>query len=90
MSITKNNVLRHELIGLNVRILESKNKCNLEIKGEIVDETYHTIQIRTTEKIKRLMKKNQVFEVTLASGERIKIDGKNIEKRPWDRLKIKE
>ncbi len=90
MPITKQNIQRHELIGLNAEISAAKNKCNLGLKGKIVNETYHTLQIKTKNKVKRLFKKNITLKITLPSKEKVEINGEEIEKRPWDRLKIKK
>ena len=90
MSITENNVIRHELIGLNAKICKSQNKCNLGIKGKIVNETYHTLQIKTKDGIKRVFKKNITLKLKIPSGEEIEISGKDIEKRPWNRLKLRK
>ncbi len=87
MPITEQNLKKHELIGLIAEVSEAKNKYNLGLKGKIVNETYHTIQIKTQNKIKRLFKKNISLSIKLPSGKKVQVSGEEIEKRPWDRLK---
>ncbi len=87
MSITKENILRHELIGLDVKVCSSKNKLNLNISGKIINETHHTLDIKTKQGLKKLFKKNTTFEVRLPSNEKVMLDGSKIEKKPWDRIK---
>ena len=46
MAITKRNIRRHELIGLNASVTSSKNKADAEIKGKIINETQKSLVIR--------------------------------------------
>lgn len=79
-------ILRHELIGLNAKVIESKNQANVAIQGKIGDETKNTITIIQGNKKKRLMKKNVVLEITF-KNKRFHVDGKLLAKRPEDRIK---
>ena len=89
MAITVNNVIKHELIGLNAEVIKSKNKSNIGIKGKIVNETHHTIDIETTDGDKKLFKKNITFRVKLPSKHLVEIDGEVIEAKPWDRIRLR-
>ena len=83
--ITKENICKHELIGLNVSISESSDPGRNKIKGKVIDETKNTIIILVGNEKKILPKKECVFEFDI--GEKILVDGKEIMKRPEDRIK---
>ena len=72
-----------ELIGLTVEVVSSKNKTLLGLKGKIIDETRNTITIQG-EKVKKILKSH----VTLKINGKL-VEGKNIQKRPEDRIKWK-
>lgn len=81
------NILRHELIGLECEVVDSKNKSNVGIKGKIIDETMKTVVIRG-EVDKVVQKKDTVFRVIL-DEQKVNIDGNFIIGRPEDRIKKK-
>ena len=74
----------HELIGKKITIIESTNKTEVGISGEVVDETKETFTVITENGEKMLFKKNIVF--TLNSE---RVEGKSIRKRPEERIKGK-
>ena len=84
--ITKENIKNHELIGLNVVVKESSDPKKTGLKGKVMNETQNTIVISTKIGEKVLPKKECVFEFNL-EGEKILIKGKEVVKRPEDRLK---
>lgn len=77
---------RHELIGLRVSVQASKNPANVGISGKIIDETQKSIVIRVEGAAKRIMKDGAAFEVELPNGEKVRLDGKAIAMRPWERI----
>ena len=79
-----NNILRHELIGLECRVSGSKNKSQIGIEGKIVDETLKSVVIGG----KNVQKKDTTFMVKLG-GKNVHIDGNFIIARPEDRIKKK-
>ncbi|MBT3583126.1 ribonuclease P protein subunit [Candidatus Woesearchaeota archaeon] len=85
---TGENIVKHELIGLNAKILSSRNSANEKIAGKIVDETTHTLVIEQAGKEKRVFKKCVELAIDL-NGEKIIIKGSDLEGRPWDRVKQK-
>lgn len=90
MAITPRNLIRHELIGLDVRIVKSTDPTQKGLKGKIIDETYNTFKIETKEgKEKIIPKKNSTFVFTLSSGEKIEVEGRLLVGRPEDRIKKK-
>jgi ribonuclease P protein subunit POP4 len=80
--INKENILNHEIIGLNVKIVESSDPKRKGEKGIIIDETKNTIILENN---KIIPKKECDFEFDL--GEKIIIKGKKIMKKPEDRIK---
>ena len=74
----------HELIGEKISIIEARNKSNQGISGTIVDETKFTLKVEHQGKIKTLFKNGIVFKINRTNT---LINGKEIVKRPEDRIK---
>ncbi len=89
MPITPRNIVRHELIGLKVRVEKSTNPFQKGIKGVVIDETYNTLKVETRKGVKTLIKKECVFVFTLPDGTKVMVDGKLLVGRPEDRIKKK-
>ncbi|MEM5853054.1 MAG: ribonuclease P protein component 1 [Candidatus Aenigmatarchaeota archaeon] len=87
MPITPKNLVRHELIGLEVEIVKSTDPTHQGLKGLVVDETYNTVKIEVKNKEKVIPKENSVFVFTLPSGVKVEVDGKLLKGRPEDRIK---
>jgi len=82
------NLVRHELIGLKVKILDAKNKSLKKISGIVIDETYNTLIIEKENKKRKIVpKKGTVFLFYLENGKKVKIIGDLLIGRPEDRLK---
>lgn len=77
-------VYPHELIGLEIKVEDSKNKSDLNLQGKIVDETKYTIKIIHQGKIKTLMKNNITFKLKKNNQT---FEGKDLTKRPEERIK---
>jgi len=88
MTITAQNLVRHELIGLKVRISKSTDPTQ-KIFGMVVDETYNTLKIETKGKERTIPKGNSIFIFTLPNGMKVEVDGKILISRPEDRIKKK-
>jgi len=86
MKFNKKGLVRSELIGLNIKIIESENKFNKDVKGKIIDETKNMFEIKTKATRKKIIKDQCIFEFTL-KGEKIQINGKSLTKRPEERIK---
>ena len=82
MEIKARDIAKHELIGLNAEIIDSNNKDNIGIKGQIIDETKNTITIEQNKVTKRLFKNN----ITLKINNQ-KIKGTSLKGRPKERIK---
>jgi ribonuclease P protein subunit POP4 len=86
--ITPYNIMRHELTGLNARVVEATHN-GYGCEGVIVAETRNTIDIEHEGKIKRLPKDCIVLELDLPGKCVVRIDGKLLVARPEDRIKKK-
>ncbi|MBU0460161.1 MAG: ribonuclease P protein subunit [Nanoarchaeota archaeon] len=73
-----------ELIGKEIEVVKASNKSNLGMKGKVVDETKFTLKIKIEGETKTLLKKNIIFKVE-PTGQLV--EGKDIVKRPEERLK---
>ncbi|MBN2335326.1 ribonuclease P protein component 1 [Candidatus Bathyarchaeota archaeon] len=82
---TPQNILRHELIGLEAEVLDYSNHCNTKIRGTVIDETMNTLVIGG-DGAKRVAKKNAVFKFKL-NGKSVKVEGRALAGRPEDRVK---
>ena len=89
MPITPQNLVRHELIGLNIEIKKSFNKSQNGLKGRVVGETYSTLRIETEKGEKVIPKDVAIFIFTLPNGTKVQVDGKILVGRPEDRIKKK-
>ena len=89
MPITPQNLVRHELISLPVRIVQSTDSGQKNLHGKVVDETYNTITVETKGREKVIAKKNTVFIFTLPNAVKVQVDGSLLVSRPEDRIKKK-
>ena len=89
-AITPHNIRGHEIIGLAVTVSESTDRTRIGITGMVMDETHHTLVICGNHKTKKatyvLPKKECVFLFDV-NGEKVAVPGKDIAKRPEDRVK---
>ena len=84
MKFNKKRLAKSELIGLDVKIIESENRFNKGIKGKIIDETKNMFIIKTKETIKKIIKNQCVFEF---KEKNMQINGKSLSTRPEERIK---
>lgn len=90
MTIVPQNILRHELIGLDVKIGKSTDPTQKGLKGKVIDETYNTLKIETNKgKERTIPKKNSLFIFTLPNKTKVQVEGKLLISRPEDRIKKK-
>ena len=87
--ITPKNLIRHEFIGLEVRIAESTNSSQKGLTGKVVDESRNMLSIKTNSGVKNIPKESSTFSFHLPSGEWVRVDGKLLTSRPEDRVKKK-
>ncbi|MFH1978500.1 MAG: ribonuclease P protein component 1 [Candidatus Aenigmatarchaeota archaeon] len=86
--ISPKNLVRHELIGLEVRITDSSNKKQIGLSGKVVDESRNLLTVETDKGEKKFAKEHCTFSFKVDS-EWIKIEGKLLLARPEDRVKKK-
>ena len=86
--ITPQNIMRHELVGLEVKIIQSSNWDLEGIQGKVVNENKKTITIEDSEGNEKIIpNRSAKFHFTLPEGTIVEIDGKIIVSRPEDRIK---
>ena len=86
--ISRRNIFKHELIGLEGEIVSSSDPTLVGRKGLIVDETMNTFILATPKGEKRIPKKIVVIKVKI-NKEEVVIQGKRLIGRPEDRVKNK-
>jgi ribonuclease P protein subunit POP4 len=88
--ISSQNVLRHELIGLDVLVSGAANPEQRGLSGCIIDETRNLIMIETPRGVKSIPKMHSTFQVGLSSRERVEIDGSVMVLAPERRINLHE
>ncbi len=90
MPITPQNLVRHELIGLKVKVENSSDPTQKGISGRVIDETYNTLKIETKDgSEKTVIKENCIFVFTLPNKTKVQVDGTLLVSRLEDRIKKK-
>ncbi|VVB93337.1 Ribonuclease P protein component 1 [uncultured archaeon] len=104
MKLTPHNIIHHELIGLDTKVVDSTNSSLIGIEGRIIDETKNMISIRTGEQAKKVSKSCSSFMFTIPSlvrtahqtvdGKRylpltLKVDGRLLLSQPENRIQTK-
>lgn len=80
------DMLKQELIGCRIKVVDARNAANTQLTGVVVDETRNMLTIAEHGVEKKLIKKDVTIQVTL-KGETYNIDGKLLVGKPEDRLK---
>lgn len=81
-------LLRGELIGLKVEVINSKDRSKIGIKGTIIDETKNMLIIDKGRKVVKIPKDICEFKIHTKKGIFL-IEGKLLKGRPEERLKMK-
>ena len=87
--ISPQNVLRHELIGLDVLVSGASNPLHRGICGRIIDETKNLVVIMTLTGVKRIPKMHTRFQLYLSSRI-VEIDGSVMALAPEKRINLHE
>ncbi|MEM1780866.1 MAG: ribonuclease P protein subunit [Desulfurococcaceae archaeon] len=90
LRVTSKNILQHEIIGLEVRILQYSDPKLVNLEGLVIDETLKTllIELRNGKRI-RVFKANGVFGFKIPDkNDMVVVKGLDIVGRPWERLKM--
>jgi ribonuclease P protein subunit POP4 len=86
--ISSENIVAHELIGLETKIVNSSNNQILGLTGIIVDETKSMFVIKTTTGFKKIPKKQNDWKFFVQNQDVI-LSGSNLCKRSFDRVRLK-
>lgn len=89
MPINPRNIIRHELIGLDCRVLKSRNAGQEGIIGTVVDETRNTLVIGCEKKALKIAKSGAELVFALPDGKRAKVSGTLLVARPENRIRLK-
>ena len=84
--ITSRNILRHELLGLDVLVVSASNSFNQGICGQIIDETRNTLLIRTSCGDRKIPKRDSCFRFVLEGGMKVDVDGSALIMPPERRI----
>jgi ribonuclease P protein subunit POP4 len=88
--ISSQNVLRHELIGLDILVAGAQNPLHRGLSGRIVNETKNLLIIETTDGVKRIPKMQTRFQICVSQGEIVEIDGSVMVLAPEKRINLHE
>lgn len=86
--MTPYNILRHELVGLRVNVVDATS-VGYRCSGEIIGETRNTLKIKNKGGVKILPKDCITLELKLPGKGVVRIEGNLLVSRPEDRIKKK-
>ena len=86
--ITPRNVVRHELIGLDVLVVGASNPATIGITGQIIDETRNMLIVNTRAGVRKIPKDTGVFRITLPDGTVVDIRGSALVMAPEKRVNL--
>jgi len=87
MRIAPENIVRHELTGLPIHIIESQDPTLICRSGSILGETKEMIHLDTKDGEIHVPKSVCIFDITLPNGSVVRINGNELRGRPEDRMK---
>lgn len=86
MNLTPESLARHELIGLDVRVVASSDPGQIGLSGQVVDETRNTFLLETKRNVLRLAKRNTSLIFTLPDGQNVRVYGSILVSQPENRI----
>jgi ribonuclease P protein subunit POP4 len=86
--ISSQNVIGHELIGLDILVSGAANPNHRGISGTIIDETKNLLVIETPRGVVRIPKMHSTFRVRLPGRELVEIDGSVMVLAPERRINL--
>lgn len=96
MKLTPQNIIHHELIGLDMKVADSSNRSLIGIEGRIVNETKNILTIETDAREKKIPKSGSSFIFTLPSTDgkrylpsKLRVDGRLLLSQPENRIQTK-
>lgn len=85
MARTPENLVRHELIGLDVEVADSTDTGRQGLEGRVVDETRGTLVVETADGERRVPKDEATFRFALEEAE-VRVEGGLLVARPEERI----
>ena len=79
---TAETLVRHELVGLDVEVVEAANPDLVGVAGRVVDETTNTLRVEGDGRVRTVPKAGTTFAFALADGDRVVVDGGRLVARP--------
>ena len=86
--ILPQNILAHELVGLDVLVADASNPSQRGISGRIIDETKNMLVIKTANGIQKVPKQHSIFRLTLPENRVVEIDGSAVMLAPEKRISL--
>lgn len=86
--ITPENIILHELIGLDAMIIKSNNEQTIVLGGKIIDETKYMLILSTSKGVKKIPKQNTQWKFSF-NGKETLVNGNFLIQRPQERLGVK-
>jgi len=86
VNLNPESLARHELIGLEVRVVTSSNPSQIGLKAQVVDETRNTFLLETKAKVLRFAKKNTNLIFTLPDEQKVRVYGSILISQPENRI----
>ncbi|MEK6816079.1 MAG: ribonuclease P protein subunit [Nanoarchaeota archaeon] len=80
------DIVKHELIGLDIEVVASPNRSLVGKRGKVVDETRSTLTIEEKGKFKKVLKSQITFK-TKFKGKVVEVSGQDMVSRPEERIK---
>jgi ribonuclease P protein subunit POP4 len=88
MARNKENLARHEWVGLAARVDAASDPTAIGLQGRVVDESLHTVTLeRADGREVRLAKAGTKVTFTLPGGAAVPLDLGELAFRPQDRVK---
>ena len=84
--ISPQNVIRHELIGLDVLVVHASNPAQTGISGRIIDETRNMLIIAAERGVRKIPKRLSTFRITLPDGRMVEVNGSVLVMAPEKRI----
>lgn len=80
------NLVRHEIVGLDIAISNAQNPTLIGLMGKVINETQNTLTIQTKYGVKKIIKNHVMIKIKLNKKE-IEIKGEALIGRPHERIK---
>lgn len=86
MNVTSQNVIAYELIGIDAKIVESRDPTLEKVSGKIVYETKNMLMLNVNNKMKMIPKKVVKLALELPDNSECLVNGSDLVGRPEDRI----